>query len=141
MTVDDSFVAALAGDWLAHLTGLPQTLPPGVARKEVAQILLRHQKPFFPVPPMEVKPDGSILTIGSGFNSPTGVAVDGAGDVFVADYDNSAVKEVRPDGSIVTSTGAPVAGSQGLQTNNPGWPGFSSGGWMWGGAVTLSMPL
>jgi long-chain fatty acid transport protein len=46
-----------------------------------------------------------------------------------------------PDGSTVSATGAPVQGAQGLQTNNPGWPGFSSGGWLWGGAVTLSMPL
>jgi long-chain fatty acid transport protein len=55
--------------------------------------------------------------------------------------DDSRITDEVPDGSIVTSTGAPVAGSQGLQTNNPGWPGFSSGGWLWGGAVTLSMPL
>jgi hypothetical protein len=54
--------------------------------------------------------------------------------------DGRIVDEV-PDGSVVGTTGAPVAGSQGLQTNNPGWPGFSSGGWLWGGAVTLSMPL
>jgi hypothetical protein len=46
-----------------------------------------------------------------------------------------------PDGSTVSATGAPVVGSQGLQTNNPGYPGFSSKGWLWGGAVTLSIPL
>jgi long-chain fatty acid transport protein len=46
-----------------------------------------------------------------------------------------------PDGSTVSATGRPVPGSQGLQTNNPGYPGFSSGGWLWGGAITLSMPL
>jgi uncharacterized protein (DUF608 family) len=55
---DDSFVAALAGDWLAHLTGLRETLPPGIAHKEIAQIIARHQKPFYPVPPMEVTPYG-----------------------------------------------------------------------------------
>ena len=55
--------------------------------------------------------------------------------------DGSRLVDEVPDDSVVTSTGAPVAGAQGLQTNNPGWPGFSSGGWMWGGAVTLSMPL
>ena len=41
-------------------------------------------------------------TIGSGFNHPEGVAVDAAGDVFVADTDNSAVKEVLPNGTIKT---------------------------------------
>ena len=41
-------------------------------------------------------------TIGSGFSGPNGVAVDGAGDVFVADTNNNAVKEVLPDGAIKT---------------------------------------
>src|SRR5271154_542199 len=41
------------------------------------------------------------VALGSGFSSPTGVAVDAAGDVFVADSGNSAVKEiVAVDGSI-----------------------------------------
>jgi hypothetical protein len=39
-------------------------------------------------------------TIGSGFNQPYGVAVDGSGDVFVADWGNNAVKEVLPSGAI-----------------------------------------
>jgi hypothetical protein len=50
----------------------------------------------------EVLPDGAILTIGSGFNQPSGVAVDGSGDVFVADTLNNAVKEVLPDGAILS---------------------------------------
>jgi hypothetical protein len=33
----------------------------------------------------EVLPDGTVKTIGSGFNGAAGVAVDVAGDVFVAD--------------------------------------------------------
>jgi long-chain fatty acid transport protein len=55
--------------------------------------------------------------------------------------DNSRITDEVPDNSVVAATGAPVAGAKGLQTNNPGWPGFSSSGWLWGGAVTLSMPL
>jgi hypothetical protein len=46
-----------------------------------------------------------------------------------------------PEGAVFGSTRAPVPGTQGLQTNNPGWPGFASAGWVWGGAVTLSTPL
>ena len=42
----------------------------------------------------EVLPDGTINTIGSGFGRRSGVAVDAAGDVFVADTSNNAVKEV-----------------------------------------------
>lgn len=35
-----------------------------------------------------------------------------------------------PDNTINSSTGRPYAVAQGLQTGNPGWPGFSSGGWL-----------
>jgi hypothetical protein len=55
--------------------------------------------------------------------------------------DPALITDQVPDGSTVSATGAPVAGSQGLQTNNPGYPGFSSRGWLWGGAITLSIPL
>jgi hypothetical protein len=53
----------------------------------------------------------------------------------------SLLRDEVPDGSTISATGAPVPGAQGLQTNNPGYPGFSSAGWLWGGAITLSMPL
>lgn len=35
-------------------------------------------------------------------------------------------------------TGEPIADSAGLQTNNPGYPGFSSEGWLFGGGVSLT---
>ncbi|HVX10740.1 MAG TPA: MBG domain-containing protein [Pirellulales bacterium] len=41
-------------------------------------------------------------TIGSGLNLPYGVAVDAAGDVFVADLGNNAIEEIQPDGTIHT---------------------------------------
>lgn len=61
-TNENSFVANLAGDWLARLTGLPRTLPPDIVHKSIAQTIARHQKPFFPVPPMEVTPEGKLAT-------------------------------------------------------------------------------
>jgi len=61
-TNENSFVANLAGDWLARLTGLPRTLKPDIIHGSVAQTIARHQKPFFPVPPMEVTPDGKVAT-------------------------------------------------------------------------------
>ena len=51
------------------------------------------------------------------------------------------VLDELPDGAVFGGTHDPVPGAKGLQTNNPGWPGFSSGGWIWGGAVTISVPL
>ncbi len=62
----NSFVAALAGDWLARLCGLGDTLPPGVAEREVAELIRRHLNPFFPIPPMEVTPRG-LRTTGTCF--------------------------------------------------------------------------
>jgi long-chain fatty acid transport protein len=55
--------------------------------------------------------------------------------------DDSLIVDDLPDGSVFSSTHAPVPGARGLQTNNPGWPGFASEGWIWGGALTLQAPL
>ena len=38
------------------------------------------------------------MTLGSGFSLPTGVAVDNSGNVFVADYNNNALKEIPAGG-------------------------------------------
>jgi hypothetical protein len=46
------------------------------------------------------------------------------------------VDEVPDDGVV---NGQPIAGRQGLQTNNPGWPGFGSAGWLTGGGMYLSI--
>jgi uncharacterized protein (DUF608 family) len=59
--VENTFVASLAGDWLAQLCGLPRTLPLKIVNAEVSSLLSRHLWAFQPVPPMEVQPDGSIF--------------------------------------------------------------------------------
>jgi long-chain fatty acid transport protein len=38
----------------------------------------------------------------------------------------------------VTGVARPLAGREGLQTNNPGWPGFFSAGWILGGACHVT---
>jgi hypothetical protein len=48
---------------------------------------------------------------------------------------NLVIDEV-PDNAVYN--GNPLAGREGLQTNNPGWPGYSSSGWLFGGGVYLS---
>ncbi len=55
--------------------------------------------------------------------------------------DPSLLVDELPDHAVYSGSLAPVAGAHGLQTNNPGWPGFSSGGWVWGASVSLSIPL
>jgi sugar lactone lactonase YvrE len=68
----------------------------------------------------KVTPAGVVTTIGgkageagdangaaavSRFNSPRGVAVDGAGNVYVADSENGAVREISPEGVVRTVAG------------------------------------
>jgi len=64
-TVDDSFIANMAGDWLTRISGLPETLDSNILRQSVAQTIARHQKPFFPMPPMQVTPAGLSTTSNS----------------------------------------------------------------------------
>lgn len=55
--------------------------------------------------PGHVNTSSTISTVGHGFDDPQGLAVDGKGDVFVADYGNSVVKE------IVAGTGGAAPGT------------------------------
>ena len=52
----------------------------------------------------------STVIIGSGFSAPTGVAVDAAGDVFVADRGNNVIREILPTGRTKTIAGNAVKG-------------------------------
>jgi uncharacterized protein (DUF608 family) len=60
--VPNTFVAALAGDWFVRLIGLEPIFPPDVAESALRALLARHLKPFSPIPPMEVTPDGQPFT-------------------------------------------------------------------------------
>ena len=76
----------------------------------------------------KVTPDGGVTTLagqagtnsrgstdGTGsaarFNSPAGVAVDGSGNVYVADGNNATIRKITPDGGVTTLVG--TAGSFG----------------------------
>jgi sugar lactone lactonase YvrE len=74
----------------------------------------------------KVTPGGSVTTLaglagsygstnGTGsaarFNGPNGLAVDSAGNVYVADYGNHTIRKVTPGGSVTTLAG--LAGSEG----------------------------
>lgn len=45
-----------------------------------------------------------------------------------------------PDGATDVQTDAPMPEARGLQTNNPGYPGFESGGYIVGGGLSLRVP-
>jgi long-chain fatty acid transport protein len=51
---------------------------------------------------------------------------------------DAAIRDEFPDGSVDKNL-TPLPGSQGLQTNNPGWPGFASDGWILGANVWVSL--
>jgi hypothetical protein len=49
------------------------------------------------------------------------------------------ITDELPDGSVDSITNAPITSAAGLQTNNPGWPGFASEGWILGGALSAAV--
>src|ERR1700744_2317341 len=51
---------------------------------------------------------GAVRTLGSGFSSPGGVAGDAKGDVFVADFNNNAVKEIVAVNGAISASPAVV---------------------------------
>jgi hypothetical protein len=53
------------------------------------------------------------------------------------------VRDEVPDDATVLQNGMdlPLAGRSGLQTNNPGFPGYGSTGWVLGGGIYLSVDM
>ncbi|WP_374586244.1 NHL repeat-containing protein [Pseudoduganella sp.] len=48
--------------------------------------------------------------VAASFNTPSGIAVDAQGNVYVADTGNHAIRKIAPDGSVITLAGSGVAG-------------------------------
>jgi len=83
----------------------------------------------------KIKPDGTVSTLAGGspgysdgrgdttrFSNYLGIAVDGQGNVFVADRANSCIRKITPDGMVTTVAGNPTYGYlDGIGTNAKFW--------------------
>src|SRR5208283_1854497 len=63
---------------------------------------------------------GAQTTVGSGLSSPYGVAVDGAGDVFIADIGLNQVVEVPAGGGAQTTVGSGLSSPYGVTVDGAG---------------------
>lgn len=57
------------------------------------------------------KPGGANGTDTASFNNPLSVAVDGSGNLYVADYGNDLIRKISPAGVVSTLAGSGAAGS------------------------------
>lgn len=55
------------------------------------------------------------------------------------DKDDARMTDEVPDNARVATTSEPLRGARGLQTNNPGWPGYGSDGWVFGGSLSFNV--
>jgi sugar lactone lactonase YvrE len=127
-SAQSSIITTYVGPSLpANLTGSDQLDEPvGVAMDGVGNLFIadagNHRV-------LKVRPDGTITTIaGTGMpgfegdggpasfarlNEPWGVAVDKAGSLFIADFENHRIRKVTPDGIIRTVAGNGTRGFSG----------------------------
>ena len=84
--------------------------------------------------PTEVKNNENRVAI-----TPDGVReLDQAGVEVLVQAGAGASSEI-PDDAIDGQLGEPIPGRSGVQTNNPGFPGFGSEGWIVGAGLDLAV--
>jgi sugar lactone lactonase YvrE len=122
-------VTTLAGDGVAGAAegNMPLTVarfadPYGVAVDEAGNIYIADAGDNNRI--RKLTPGGATSTLAGGkegfadgpgaqamFNTPSGMAIDGKGNLYVADTGNNAIRKVAPDGTVSTLAGSGVAGT------------------------------
>jgi streptogramin lyase len=63
---------------------------------------------------------GSVITLGSGFSTPTGVAVDVSGNVYIADAGNNLIKKIPVGGGAPVAIGSGFSHPEGVAVDASG---------------------
>ena len=58
----------------------------------------------------KIDPDGNVTTLPGSFETPSGLALDKSGNLFVAETGANAIRKISPDGAVTTLAGDGVAG-------------------------------
>ncbi|CAN7388137.1 NHL repeat-containing protein [Pseudoduganella sp. LjRoot289] len=138
--VDASPAGRTAKFWAARITTLAGDGTPGAAEGNMPLTVARFSDPYGVAVDAagsiyiadagennrirKLTPGGATSTLAGGkegfadgpaaqamFNTPSGIAVDGKGNLYVADTGNNAIRKVAPDGTVSTLAGSGVAGT------------------------------
>ena len=66
------------------------------------------------------KGGGAMVIVGSGFSSPSGIAIDGAGDIFVSEHTAGTVKEIPAGGGATIIIGSGFSFPEGVAVDGAG---------------------
>jgi len=134
-TFAGTWFAGSKGNWDGTGTAARFNEPQGVAADNSGNIYVADT---FSATVRKITPDGTVTTLagspyGSGssdgvadtaqFYLPTGLAVDSAGNVYVADAYNSVIRKIAPDATVTTLAGS--AGARGSVDGTAGAAAFN----------------